>query len=146
MVFDVYVDEHRVRLIGLAPFGPGAGEHSTDPCLFTWEEIAELAGAGAASALACEHRPGGSSPGGGAAVGSSGEGAAPPLAAPVIRVVESAALRFSRNAVYGFPDDLLEAAARGLPGGGSAADLAAEAAARASDPAGDSSSEGEGET
>ena len=126
-----------IRVLGLSPCLRGGGEHGVDPGLITWDELDALAG----GRLACEHGVGGSGAVA-AAVGArdplppdpglpSSSPALPPR--PLVRIVESEALCFSRHAVYGFPDDLLEAAARGLvPRGGEldgAIDLAAAAAA-----------------
>ena len=125
VVFDVFVDKSdKVRLLGLAPFGSGSGEHRYDSCLFSWEELAKLAriassteesGLSGAGDLICEHGvcvvPK-SSLADSTAMGSSVGATA--METPYIRVVESEELRFSRHAVYGFPDDLLDAASRGL--------------------------------
>lgn len=141
VVFDAYVDaRNKVRLLGLAPFGPhcllGDDYHGCDPCLFTWEELTGCSGIGAPGeevlprVLHCEHGP----PGPARDTNPSLSRGMGPL--PIVRTVESESMRFSRHAVHGFPDDLLEAAARGFDGscgGAVASDLAGAATGADSD-------------
>ena len=126
--------KEKVRLLGLSPFGPGCGEHVCDPCLYNWTELMELTGSGkgADSDITCDHRPVCNASLPEIDTGSvesdkrqeSDVEARTGVSAPSIRTVESEALRFLKHAVYGFPDDLLEAAMQGLGGSASSVDTA----------------------
>ncbi len=140
-VFDVFIDRKgRVRLLGMAPFG-NAGSKGCDPCLFSWEELFLLAQATNTSdplaPLVCEHgvHVGGVAHQtlhceGGSASSCAVSSAVPSNRMPDVRVVESDALRFSRDAVHAFPEDLLHIAA----GGATSAEVLRQVASTATHP------------